>query len=90
MVTQSLIVFSHLAPKHTRLTERTWQMKVEHIRTQMTDNPYKPTAVLLSALDETACKNVKPGNSTFILIHLTFHYLKSSLKSSYLLCFRAV
>uniref|UniRef100_A0A8C7V0S9 X-prolyl aminopeptidase (aminopeptidase P) 2, membrane-bound n=1 Tax=Oncorhynchus mykiss TaxID=8022 RepID=A0A8C7V0S9_ONCMY len=50
----SLIVFSHLAPTHTRLTERTWQMKVEHIRTQMTDNPYKPTAVLLSALDETA------------------------------------
>ncbi|CDQ70196.1 xaa-Pro aminopeptidase 2 isoform X1 [Oncorhynchus mykiss] len=37
-----------------RVVERTWQMKVEHIRTQMTDNPYKPTAVLLSALDETA------------------------------------
>uniref|UniRef100_A0A8C7UWX1 X-prolyl aminopeptidase (aminopeptidase P) 2, membrane-bound n=1 Tax=Oncorhynchus mykiss TaxID=8022 RepID=A0A8C7UWX1_ONCMY len=36
------------------LIQRTWQMKVEHIRTQMTDNPYKPTAVLLSALDETA------------------------------------
>ncbi|KAM6953149.1 xaa-Pro aminopeptidase 2 [Aplochiton taeniatus] len=34
--------------------ERTWQMKVEHIRDQMRDNPYKPTAVLLSALDETA------------------------------------
>uniref|UniRef100_A0AAZ3QNK8 X-prolyl aminopeptidase (aminopeptidase P) 2, membrane-bound n=1 Tax=Oncorhynchus tshawytscha TaxID=74940 RepID=A0AAZ3QNK8_ONCTS len=37
-----------------RVVGRTWQMKVEHIRTQMTDNPYKPTAVLLSALDETA------------------------------------
>lgn len=37
-----------------RVIERTWQMKVEHIRSQMRDNPYKPTAVLLSALDETA------------------------------------
>ncbi|KAG1954452.1 xaa-Pro aminopeptidase 2 [Pimephales promelas] len=34
--------------------ERTWPMKVDHIRAQMSDNPYKPTAVLLSALDETA------------------------------------
>uniref|UniRef100_A0A4W5RIK5 X-prolyl aminopeptidase (aminopeptidase P) 2, membrane-bound n=1 Tax=Hucho hucho TaxID=62062 RepID=A0A4W5RIK5_9TELE len=68
-----------------RVVGRTWQMKVEHIRTQMTDNPYKPTAVLLSALDETACKSVKPGNSTFIFIQLTFHYLKSSFKSFYLL-----
>ncbi|ROL51777.1 Xaa-Pro aminopeptidase 2 [Anabarilius grahami] len=34
--------------------ERTWPMKVEQIRAQMSDNPYKPTAVLLSALDETA------------------------------------
>lgn len=31
-------------------------MKVEQIRAQMMNNPYKPTAVLLSALDETACK----------------------------------
>uniref|UniRef100_A0A8C7HPA5 X-prolyl aminopeptidase (aminopeptidase P) 2, membrane-bound n=1 Tax=Oncorhynchus kisutch TaxID=8019 RepID=A0A8C7HPA5_ONCKI len=37
-----------------RVVGRTWQKKVEHIRIQMTDNPYKPTAVLLSALDETA------------------------------------
>ncbi|KAL0973661.1 hypothetical protein UPYG_G00208020, partial [Umbra pygmaea] len=37
-----------------KIIERTWQMKVEHIRNQMRDNPYKPTAVLLSALDETA------------------------------------
>ncbi|KTF80958.1 hypothetical protein cypCar_00043178 [Cyprinus carpio] len=29
-------------------------MKVEQIRAQISDNPYKPTAVLLSALDETA------------------------------------
>lgn len=36
--------------------ERTWQMKVEHIRTLIRDNPYGPTALLLSALDETACK----------------------------------
>ncbi|KAJ8351198.1 hypothetical protein SKAU_G00226740 [Synaphobranchus kaupii] len=36
------------------IIERTWQMKVDHIRQQMRDNPYKPTAVLLSALDETA------------------------------------
>uniref|UniRef100_A0A7N8Y0G3 X-prolyl aminopeptidase (aminopeptidase P) 2, membrane-bound n=1 Tax=Mastacembelus armatus TaxID=205130 RepID=A0A7N8Y0G3_9TELE len=34
--------------------ERSWQMKVEQIRNQMRDNPYKPTALLLSALDETA------------------------------------
>uniref|UniRef100_A0A8C1U308 X-prolyl aminopeptidase (aminopeptidase P) 2, membrane-bound n=1 Tax=Cyprinus carpio TaxID=7962 RepID=A0A8C1U308_CYPCA len=34
--------------------ERTWQMKVDQIRAQISDNPYKPTAVLLSALDETA------------------------------------
>ncbi|KAJ8255131.1 hypothetical protein GJAV_G00201270 [Gymnothorax javanicus] len=37
-----------------RIIERTWQMKVENIRQQIRDNPYKPTAVLLSALDETA------------------------------------
>ncbi|KAI1898111.1 hypothetical protein AGOR_G00068980 [Albula goreensis] len=34
--------------------ERTWQMKVEHIRQEIRNNAYKPTAVLLSALDETA------------------------------------
>ncbi|KAF4091455.1 hypothetical protein AMELA_G00037040 [Ameiurus melas] len=34
--------------------ERSWQRKVEQIRAQMMNNPYKPTAVLLSALDETA------------------------------------
>uniref|UniRef100_A0AAR2JG79 X-prolyl aminopeptidase (aminopeptidase P) 2, membrane-bound n=1 Tax=Pygocentrus nattereri TaxID=42514 RepID=A0AAR2JG79_PYGNA len=32
----------------------TWQNKVDQIRGQMMDNPYKPTALLLSALDETA------------------------------------
>ncbi|XP_076005188.1 xaa-Pro aminopeptidase 2 [Genypterus blacodes] len=37
-----------------RVIQRTWEMKVEHIRSQMRDNPYEPTAVLLSALDETA------------------------------------
>lgn len=36
--------------------ERTWQMKVEEMRKIMKDNPYRPTALLLSALDETACK----------------------------------
>ncbi|KAJ3587496.1 hypothetical protein NHX12_011093 [Muraenolepis orangiensis] len=36
------------------LTRRTWQMKVESIRREMADYPYKPTALLLSALDETA------------------------------------
>ncbi|XP_043113869.1 xaa-Pro aminopeptidase 2 isoform X2 [Puntigrus tetrazona] len=34
--------------------ERTWPMKVDQIRAQISDNPYKPTALLLSALDETA------------------------------------
>ncbi|KAM4622151.1 xaa-Pro aminopeptidase 2 [Polymixia lowei] len=37
-----------------RIIGRTWQTKVGHIRDQMADNPYKPTAVLLSGLDETA------------------------------------
>ncbi|XP_026185413.1 xaa-Pro aminopeptidase 2 [Mastacembelus armatus] len=37
-----------------RVIQRSWQMKVEQIRNQMRDNPYKPTALLLSALDETA------------------------------------
>ncbi|KAI7801892.1 xaa-Pro aminopeptidase 2, partial [Triplophysa rosa] len=46
------------ADKPTRLPdsviERTWPMKVEEIRAQISTDPYKPTAVLLSALDETA------------------------------------
>uniref|UniRef100_A0A4W4G1P5 X-prolyl aminopeptidase (aminopeptidase P) 2, membrane-bound n=1 Tax=Electrophorus electricus TaxID=8005 RepID=A0A4W4G1P5_ELEEL len=33
---------------------RTWQMKVEQIRGQMLENIYQPSALLLSALDETA------------------------------------
>ncbi|KAK2848922.1 hypothetical protein Q5P01_008756 [Channa striata] len=37
-----------------RVIQRSWQMKVEHIRNEMRVNPYKPTALLLSALDETA------------------------------------
>ncbi|XP_070692654.1 xaa-Pro aminopeptidase 2 [Pempheris klunzingeri] len=37
-----------------RIIQRSWQMKVEHIRNQIRDNPYQPTALLLSALDETA------------------------------------
>ena len=36
--------------------ERSWQEKVEHIRSLMRESPYEPTAVLLSALDETACE----------------------------------
>ncbi|KAJ8015127.1 hypothetical protein DPEC_G00022930 [Dallia pectoralis] len=43
--------FCHL---RRHLVERSWRIKVEQIRSQMRDNPYKPTAVLLSALDETA------------------------------------
>lgn len=39
--------------------ERTWQMKVEQMRKMMEDSPYRPTALLLSALDETACKQPK-------------------------------
>ncbi|MGH0175694.1 UNVERIFIED_CONTAM: hypothetical protein FKN15_071141 [Acipenser sinensis] len=34
--------------------ERSWQDKVQEIRKQMMEDAYKPTAVLLSALDETA------------------------------------
>uniref|UniRef100_A0A8C9TN22 X-prolyl aminopeptidase (aminopeptidase P) 2, membrane-bound n=1 Tax=Scleropages formosus TaxID=113540 RepID=A0A8C9TN22_SCLFO len=34
--------------------ERSWQQKVDEIRERMMENPYEPTAVLLSALDETA------------------------------------
>ncbi|XP_037531655.1 xaa-Pro aminopeptidase 2 [Nematolebias whitei] len=37
-----------------RVIQRSWQIKVEEIRVMMRDNPYKPTALLLSALDETA------------------------------------
>lgn len=37
-----------------RVIQRSWQEKVQDIRKQMTENPYKPTALLLSALDETA------------------------------------
>nr|XP_057931369.1 xaa-Pro aminopeptidase 2 isoform X2 [Doryrhamphus excisus] len=37
-----------------RVIQRPWQMKVEQIRSQMKENPYEPTALLLSALDETA------------------------------------
>ncbi|KAM4586021.1 xaa-Pro aminopeptidase 2 [Fundulus diaphanus] len=37
-----------------RVIQRTWQMKVNQIRSVMTSNPYQPTALLLSALDETA------------------------------------
>uniref|UniRef100_A0A3Q1F0X3 Xaa-Pro aminopeptidase 2 n=1 Tax=Acanthochromis polyacanthus TaxID=80966 RepID=A0A3Q1F0X3_9TELE len=37
-----------------RVIQRSWQTKVELIRNQMRDNPYEPTALLLSALDETA------------------------------------
>ncbi|CAJ1058881.1 xaa-Pro aminopeptidase 2 [Xyrichtys novacula] len=37
-----------------RVIQRSWQTKVEDIRNQMKDNPYEPTALLLSALDETA------------------------------------
>ncbi|XP_033830046.1 xaa-Pro aminopeptidase 2 [Periophthalmus magnuspinnatus] len=37
-----------------RIIQRTWQMKVQDIRRQMKEAPNKPTAVLLSALDETA------------------------------------
>ncbi|XP_047441955.1 xaa-Pro aminopeptidase 2 [Mugil cephalus] len=37
-----------------RVIKRSWQMKVELIRSQMRENPYQPTALLLSALDETA------------------------------------
>ncbi|XP_076595325.1 xaa-Pro aminopeptidase 2 [Chaetodon auriga] len=38
----------------SRVIQRSWQMKVDHIRSQIRDNPYEPTALLLSALDETA------------------------------------
>ncbi|XP_057705363.1 xaa-Pro aminopeptidase 2 isoform X1 [Corythoichthys intestinalis] len=37
-----------------RVIQRSWQTKVKQIRNQMKDNPYEPTALLLSALDETA------------------------------------
>ncbi|CAN9515146.1 unnamed protein product [Ophioblennius macclurei] len=37
-----------------RVIQRSWQMKVDQIRNEMKVNPYEPTALLLSALDETA------------------------------------
>ncbi|XP_029368649.1 xaa-Pro aminopeptidase 2 isoform X1 [Echeneis naucrates] len=49
---------SILSDKPDRLPDRviqsTWQDKVTLIRSQLRDNPYQPTALLLSALDETA------------------------------------
>uniref|UniRef100_A0A8C1QKU6 X-prolyl aminopeptidase (aminopeptidase P) 2, membrane-bound n=1 Tax=Cyprinus carpio TaxID=7962 RepID=A0A8C1QKU6_CYPCA len=47
----------YTCPNEVEHVERTWPMKVDQIRAQISDNPYKPTAVLLSALDETACKH---------------------------------
>lgn len=44
----------HLTRLPDRVIQRSWQVKVEHIRSQIRDNPYGPTALLLSALDETA------------------------------------
>lgn len=38
------------------LQGNTWQKKVSDIRSQMQKHPKAPTAVLLSALDETACE----------------------------------
>lgn len=37
-----------------RVIQRSWQIRVTDIRNQMKENPYEPTALLLSALDETA------------------------------------
>uniref|UniRef100_A0A672JEF3 X-prolyl aminopeptidase (aminopeptidase P) 2, membrane-bound n=1 Tax=Salarias fasciatus TaxID=181472 RepID=A0A672JEF3_SALFA len=37
-----------------RVIQRSWQVKVEQIRSEMRVSPYEPTALLLSALDETA------------------------------------
>ncbi|CAL1613777.1 unnamed protein product [Knipowitschia caucasica] len=37
-----------------RVIQRTWQEKVQDIRRQMAESLYEPTALLLSALDETA------------------------------------
>ncbi|KAE8285708.1 Xaa-Pro aminopeptidase 2 [Larimichthys crocea] len=44
----------HLTRLPDRVIKRSWQIKVTDIRNQIKDNPYKPTALLLSALDETA------------------------------------
>uniref|UniRef100_A0A672JBE4 X-prolyl aminopeptidase (aminopeptidase P) 2, membrane-bound n=1 Tax=Salarias fasciatus TaxID=181472 RepID=A0A672JBE4_SALFA len=39
---------------HEIYFHRSWQVKVEQIRSEMRVSPYEPTALLLSALDETA------------------------------------
>lgn len=53
----NLLLKDYVKKKNTIVSaERTWQMKVEEMRMKMRDNPYRPTALLLSALDETACK----------------------------------
>ncbi|XP_054453748.1 xaa-Pro aminopeptidase 2 [Anoplopoma fimbria] len=49
-----LVPSDNLTRLPDRVIKRSWQMKVEHIRNQIADNPYEPTALLLSALDETA------------------------------------
>lgn len=50
-------------------TERTWQMKVELMRKTMADNPYGPTALLLSALDENACESPRRAKFHQFLIN---------------------
>ncbi|KAM8909807.1 xaa-Pro aminopeptidase 2 isoform 2-T2 [Spinachia spinachia] len=48
------VLLYNLSRLPDRVIQRPWQKKVEHIRSQMRENPYGPTALLLSALDETA------------------------------------
>uniref|UniRef100_A0A8C5HAP8 Xaa-Pro aminopeptidase 2 n=1 Tax=Gouania willdenowi TaxID=441366 RepID=A0A8C5HAP8_GOUWI len=43
-----------LSVKYLCFSERSWQIKVDDIRTQMKEDLYEPTALLLSALDESA------------------------------------
>uniref|UniRef100_A0A8C5HC26 X-prolyl aminopeptidase (aminopeptidase P) 2, membrane-bound n=1 Tax=Gouania willdenowi TaxID=441366 RepID=A0A8C5HC26_GOUWI len=49
------------------LTQRSWQIKVDDIRTQMKEDLYEPTALLLSALDESACIHRQDKNQVTIL-----------------------
>lgn len=47
-------------------------MKAEHIRNQMAENPYDSTALLLSALDETACKFIYKETCSNTFKYMTF------------------
>ncbi|KFO21955.1 Xaa-Pro aminopeptidase 2 [Fukomys damarensis] len=56
----------------TAFTGSTWQDKVSDIRSQMQKHSKAPTAVLLTALDETACICILLGENFTVLINISY------------------